>query len=116
VSIFLAGSMILILSGCADYVIPAPDCPEGTRGLSYASDIQPIFDKNCIACHSGSQVPDLSAGWSHAELVDGGYVAEPEFACESLLYQKFSGSHSGRATDEEILKILGWIQDGAPDN
>jgi hypothetical protein len=116
VMFLLAGSIILILSGCSNYEIPAQPCPEGDRTVKFSADIQPIFDKKCISCHSGNQAPDLSAGWSHDELIDGGYVEEPEFACESILYQKFSGSHSGRATDEEVLKILGWIQEGAQDN
>ena len=67
-------------------------------------------------CHSGSQAPDLSAGSSYQELTDGGYIADPEDACESILYQVFQGTHGSRATEEEILMILGWIQDGAPAN
>ncbi len=97
--------------------IPAPECPDGTTGLSYSADIQPIFNTNCIVCHSGSQAPDLSDGWSRDELMDGGYVmVPPDNPCESPLYQVFSGTHSGRASDEEVLQILGWIQDGAQDN
>lgn len=112
----MTGLMILILSGCANYEIPATECPEGAEDVSFSGDIQPIFNSNCISCHSGSQSPDLSDGWSHGELVDGGYVAEPEFACESILYQVFSGSHDGRADTVQISQILGWIQQGAQDN
>jgi hypothetical protein len=116
VILFTTGLLIAVLSGCSNYVIPAPDCPEGTIGVSYSGDIQPIFNSNCITCHSGAQAPDLREGWSYDELTDGGYVEEPEFACESRLYQVFFGSHDGRASDEEILQILGWIQEGAQDN
>ncbi len=76
--------------------------PMETLGPSYAADIQPIFNQNCIACHSGSQSPDLSDGWSYDELMDGGYV-DTDFPCESILYQVFSGTHDGRATEEEVL-------------
>ena len=108
--------MVLILSGCSNYEIPAPECPEGTGGVSFKGDIQPIFNSKCISCHSGSQAPTLSEGWAYEELSDGGYLAEPEFACESILYQKFLGTHSGRVSDDELMQILGWIQEGAQDN
>ena len=111
----LTGSLILILSGCSKYEIPTPPCPEGDMTAKFAADIQPIFDKKCVSCHSGSQTPDLSEGWAYDELIDGGYV-DTDFPCESVLYQVFSGSHDGRASEDEILQILGWIQDGANDN
>jgi len=115
VMILLTGVLILSLSGCSKHTIPVPPCPDGTLGLSYSADIQPIFNSSCIACHSGNQSPDLSDGWSFDELTDGGYM-DTDFPCESGLYQIFSGTHSGRASDEEVLDILGWIQDGAQDN
>ena len=112
---FTTGLMILILAGCSNYEIPAPECPEGTEGVSFKGDIQPIFNSNCISCHSGNQSPDLSDGWSYEELTDGGYV-DPDFPCESKIYQVFSGSHSGRVNDDEYMQILGWIQEGAQNN
>ncbi len=111
----LTSSLILMVSGCSKYEIPTPPCPDGDMSAKFATDIQPIFDKNCIVCHSGSQSPDMSAGWAYDELIDGGFV-DTDFPCESRIYQVFSGSHDGRATDEEVLKILGWVQDGANDN
>lgn len=116
VIIFATGLVITILAACDNYTIPTPDCPEGTSGVSFSGDIQPIFNSKCTSCHSGAQVPDLREGWSYDELINGGYVAEPDFACESILYQKFSGTHDGRASDDEIMQILGWIQEGAQDN
>ena len=114
--IILAGSLILILSGCSKVVIPKPECPENLpTNVSFAADIQSIFDKNCVVCHSGGQSPDLSPGWSYEELIDGGYV-DTEFPCSSVLYEIFSGSHDGRATEDEILYILGWMEEGAQDN
>ncbi len=113
--LLLAGFLILILSGCSHEQIPS-NCPEGTLGMSFSGDIQPIFDASCTSCHSGGPSPNLSPGLAYDEIIDGGYVEGPENACESVLYQVFSGSHSGRATEEEILKILGWIQAEAQDN
>ena len=116
VMIYLTGALIFFLSGCSNYEIPAPPCPEGISGMSFSRDIQPIFSNNCLACHSGNQSPDLSPGWSYDELTGGGFV-DTEFPCSSLIYQAFSFSvHDGKLTEEEQLKILGWIQEGAQDN
>jgi hypothetical protein len=114
--IILTGSMILILTGCTKYEIPKPECPEDLpTGVSYSADVQPIWDQNCVMCHGGGQAPDLSPGWSYDELIDGGYV-DTDFPCSSELYEIFSGSHGGRADEEELLTILGWIDEGAQDN
>lgn len=113
--ILLTGALVLILSACTKYVIPTPPCPEGDMTAAFSADIQSIFDAKCITCHSGGQSPDLSEGWAYDELMDGGYV-DTDFPCESVLYQIFSGSHDGRASEDEVLQILGWIQHGAQDN
>ncbi len=106
----------MILSGCTKYEIPAPECPEDLpTDVSYGGDVQPIFDQNCLSCHSGGQSPDLSPGWSYDELIDGDYV-DIDFPCESVLIQVFSGSHDGRATEDEILTMIGWIDEGAQNN
>ncbi|MEN8201848.1 MAG: hypothetical protein ABFS28_04570 [Bacteroidota bacterium] len=112
----LTGALLLILSACTKYEIPTPPCPDGDTTAKFSADIQTIFNNKCIVCHSGSQSPDLSDGWAYDELIDGEYV-DPDFPCESVLYQVFSGSHGMKgATEEEVLQILGWIQDGAQDN
>lgn len=114
--LILTGSMIVILTGCTKYEIPKPECPENLpTSVSFAGDVQAIFDQNCVACHGGGQAPNLSPGWSYDELIDGGYV-DTEFPCSSLIYEQLTGSHSGRASEEELLTILGWIDEGALDN
>jgi len=112
----LTGALFLTLSGCTKYQIPAPECPEDLpTNVSFSGDIQPIFNANCIVCHSGGQPPNLSEGWAYDELIDGGYV-DTDFPCESEIYQVLTGTHTGRATDDEVLTILGWIDEGAQDN
>jgi hypothetical protein len=112
----LTASLIVILAACTKYEIPKPPCPEDLpTNVSYSADVQPIFDANCVVCHSGGQSPDLRPAWSYDELIDGGYV-DTDFPCSSELYQKLIGSHDGRATDEEELIILGWMDEGAEDN
>jgi hypothetical protein len=115
--IFLLACMgVLSLSECAKYQIPKPECPEDVpTDVSFSGDIQPIFNNSCVVCHGGGQAPDLSPGWAYEELIDGGYV-DTDFPCESGIYQVFSTTHGDRATEEEILTILGWIYEGARDN
>lgn len=114
--IILTGSLIMILSGCTKYEIPKPECPENLpANVSLSGDVQPIFDQSCVACHGGSQSPNLSPGWSYDELIDGGYV-DTDFPCSSILYETLTGSHDGRASEDEMLTILGWMDEGAEDN
>ena len=111
----LTGSLIVILAACTKYEIPKPPCPEDLpTNVSYSGDVQPIFDANCVMCHSGGQSPDLSPDWSYDELVPE-YV-DTDFPCSSLLYETLTGSHTGRASEDEVLTILGWIDEGAEDN
>ena len=111
----LTGSL-LILAACTKYEIPKPPCPEDLpTGVSYSTDVQPIFDQKCVMCHSGAQSPDLRPDWSYDELIDGEYV-DTDFPCSSLLYETLTGSHGDRIEEDEVLTILGWIDEGAEDN
>jgi hypothetical protein len=85
---------------------------------SYADTIQPIFNKNCINCHNGGIVLNLTAGNSYDALINGGYVeTDTTKADQSLIYTKLlSGGHDGRATNTEEALILLWIRQGAKDN
>jgi len=113
--LILTGSLLMILTGCTKYEIPKPDCPEDLpTNVSYAADVQPIFDARCVMCHSGGQAPDLSAGWSYDELTGGGYL-DTDFPCSSSLYTKLAEGHNA-PPDEELLTILGWISEGAENN
>jgi hypothetical protein len=115
----LAGSLV-VLAACTQYEIPKPPCPEDLpTGVSYSADVQPIFDQNCVMCHSGAQSPDLSPDWSYDELIEGtdsngNPFVDTEFPCASGLYEKLAAGHN--AEEEEILTILGWIDEGAQDN
>lgn len=112
----LAASLVVILAACTKYEIPKPPCPENLpANVSFASDVQPIFDQKCTMCHSGGQVPNLGAGWAYDELIDGAYV-DTDFPCSSYLYEKLTGSHADRIEEDEVLTILGWISEGAQDN
>lgn len=107
-----AGVLWLFVLSCESYIIPPPEIP---TGISYAEQVQPIFDDKCVSCHSGGIPPDLTPEVSYEELMDGGYVDtdNPE---SSELYQKLLGTHNSRATEEEKLTILQWITEGALNN
>ena len=80
----------------------------------FASDIQPIFNANCITCHNGSRSPDLREGKSYSALSKG-YVNSP--AESSRLYVKITSSdHLPRTSDTQKLMILNWIKQGALNN
>jgi hypothetical protein len=114
--LILTGSLLVILAACTKYEIPKPPCPEDLpTNVSFSADVQPIFDAGCVMCHGGAQVPDLRPDWSYDELIDGEYV-DTDFPCSSKLYETLTGSHADRIEEDEVLTILGWIDEGAEDN
>ena len=112
-ALLVSGVLLLLASGCEKYIIPPPVIEEG---VSYAEQVQPVFDDKCISCHSGGIPPDLTAEESYEFLTTNNYVdtLNPE---SSLIYTKLlSGAHAGRATEEDKLVILQWIKEGAQNN
>lgn len=111
-------SAVIGLSSCEKFSFRLPDVdPETTWPLS--TEIQPIFNANCIKCHNGTQSPDLREGKSFQSLTTGGYVNVSDPA-SSILYTKIEGStHRSRTpdmTDNDRKKILYWITQGALNN
>jgi hypothetical protein len=115
----ILGAMVLIaavegFSSCEkySYTPPAVD-PDAT--WHFQTDIQPIFNANCVTCHGGIKSPDLRDGKSYLALTKGGFVTAP--AESSNLYSKMKDSdHSARSTEAEKLKVLYWITQGALNN
>jgi len=107
--------------------IPAPSTK---TGLTYATDIKPIFDTSCIKCH-GEQKPkaklrlDSLAGTLKGS--ENGKVIEPGKSEKSVLVLNIA--HLGdeddfmpppknkmglkKLTDEQIGLIRAWIDQGA---
>ena len=107
------GILFALATGCEKYIIPPPVIEEG---VSYSEKVQPIFDANCVSCHSGGLNPDLRPDMSYEFLTTNGYVdtLNPE---SSLIYTKLtSGPHESRATEEDKLTILQWITEGVQNN
>jgi hypothetical protein len=115
--IFVALVLIAAIEGlnsCEKYSY-TPPAVDPTATWHFQTDIQPIFNSNCVTCHGGTRSPDLRAGKSYLFLTTGGYVKAP--AASSRLYlQMTSSDHAPRSTDAEKLKVLYWITQGALNN
>ena len=116
------------VSGCVyDFVAPAPAPPldgggNGETTVSFTSDMIPIFQNKCTACHKPGGVeptPDLTADKAYNSLHTSTYLnlTTPE---ESYLYVHLysdANAHSQKKfTAAEALTVLTWIQEGAQNN
>ena len=110
----------LSLGGC-EYEFVEPEKVIVPEVVSFADDIQPIFDNGCniSGCHvSGFGVLDLSAANAYQDLFRKGLI-NVEAPQESGLYTKLtdgSGTHQGRSTPSEQAIVLEWIKKGAQNN
>ena len=93
-----------------------------TEDVSYAADIQPIWNAACVNCHNGNEPPDLSAGISYQDLLNNGWVV-PDDAESSILYQSLLGTNGvslmppgAPLTTAQINLVRDWINQGAEDN
>lgn len=91
----------LVVYGCASAPTPSPTpspTPTPTpSGLSFARDIQPIFNANCVVCHQGANGP-------------GGLSLEPASAYKNLVNVKSTESPLMRVAPDKsyiINKLLG---------
>jgi mono/diheme cytochrome c family protein len=99
---------------------PAP----AASAVSYATDVQPIFDQNCVKCHGGSdgKKGGLSLK-SYDDLMKGGQdgqVIVPGDAANSMLVQAIAeGKMPKRAPklpQAQIDTIAAWVNAGAENN
>jgi mono/diheme cytochrome c family protein len=84
----LAITVILVsiigLSSCEKYTFSPPQVnPNDT--VYYQTDIQSIFNSDCISCHGGATSPNLTAAKSYNALTKGGYVTPDDetYKCKS---------------------------------
>jgi len=140
---FLAGAAlvaaVLLSSGCSDWGDEPADDPDdgGPVGpppttVSFATDIQPIFDASCAGCHGagGNAGLDLRAGVSHGNLV-GVSASEssldliaPGDPLASWLYLKLTGAQDvgspmppgSPLPQSQVELVRVWIEEGALDN
>lgn len=116
---------MLALTGCYKTVTIVENPGNNiTKELSYASDINPIFQKSCAlsGCHaSGSKAPDLSTANSYKSLADGGYFKANDPDNSELIFwltgKKSPAMPLGNAPDQDIIaNVYAWIKQGAKNN
>ena len=121
--------MLLILAGCSDMGDPVTTAPGGQ--ISYASQIQPIFNQNC-GCHITGTFPKNLHLNSYATLmavppdpnapVDAPVVI-PGQPDSSHLYLRLTGVEQPQMpfggpylSDDLLNTVYQWIEQGAQNN
>ncbi|HKQ49775.1 MAG TPA: hypothetical protein VJZ71_17000 [Phycisphaerae bacterium] len=123
--------------GCQGNVNTPP--PPSGQMVSFANQIQPIFNAHCIDCHSGGGPPlsgvtlNLEAGVAYAAIVNQPSEQDASFTLVvpgipngSLLYWKVSSDtppvgstmplFGARLSANEVALLRDWIAQGAPNN
>lgn len=105
-----------------DEIPPEPVTPIPAT-VSYSTDIQPLWNANCISCHkAGATSPDLTAANSYSALTTNNKYIVPGNASTSLVYKLMTGAASplmpagGKLSDSKIALINKWINAGALNN
>jgi len=110
--------ILLIASSCEyEYYTPEPSTVDPEVVVSFNTEIVPIFEGKCVACHDGSSVFSLKADKAYENIINKNLVnlESPE---ESVIITKLGvGNHSQytyTATESDL--ILFWIKQGAENN
>jgi hypothetical protein len=100
----------------------APAAPSAQPTIAFATDIQPILEKNCMSCHGDAmQMSKFDLRSREAAMSGGahGMVIVPGSADQSKLYRMVAGLEkpqmpmSGVALPpEDVAKIKAWIDQG----
>ena len=103
------------------------ETPEAVSGPGFAADVLPLFQKQCIVCHSATQSLGGWDGSSYAGVTGSGDhapVVVPGDPDGSLLVQKMLGTQTVGAQmpmaqllpPEQVQVVIEWIRAGAADN
>ncbi len=124
---------LVLLTGCSDHGDPVTTVTDpgggGPDPVSFASEVQPIFNANCVGCHGagGNAGLDLREGLSRTNLVgmaavgSAGDLVVAGDSAASVLYQRLSGvggtmPPTGGLPATDIATVQTWIDEGALDN
>lgn len=126
-----AVGLVLLCTGCSDRGAD-PTGPGGGEPppVSYAADVQPIWNANCVGCHGGTAGLFLEAPGSRANLVGAAstnwsgqrvVAGDPD---ASILYRKLTGDsgvgdrmpQGGALGAGDLETVRRWIAEGALDN
>ncbi len=118
---------------CSDAGTDPPPSGSGSSTVSFANQIQPIFNNfGCTNCHGSSGNLSLAENQSHGNLVNKNAEADctslkrvlPGKADSSVLFKRVSSSDCGAQMPKglaplspaNINLIRDWINQGAPNN
>jgi mono/diheme cytochrome c family protein len=101
---------------------PAPAQPDAQGSQFYTTQVQPIFQKNCYACHTGGQAAGLRVDSREALLKGGesGAALVPGEPTKSLLIDAVQQTgdirmpKGGHLKQAEIDVLIAWVKMGAP--
>lgn len=106
-----------------EVVVEAPATDEVVAAISYAAQIQPIFDNKCIKCHGVDSVKEgldmrtydaLMAGSHNGAVIVPG-DAENSVTVDLLVRGKMP-KRGPKLTAEETQLIIDWVTQGAQNN
>ena len=122
---WLLGVSMFFLSSCTkDYVIHQAVEPQDTtvvETVSFSGRIIPLFETNCIACHSeGFEVLDLTPANAYQQLIEKNEI-DTLSPTNSNLYLRLNSQTNpmpptGNISADSIAVVLKWIEEGCENN
>lgn len=117
----VAGSAVLLTTAIWSQT-PVPAVPDVQGSQFYTTRVQPIFQKNCYACHTAGQAAGLRVDSREALLKGGesGPAVVPGEPKKSLLIEAVQQTgevrmpKGGHLKPEEIDDLIAWVKMGAP--
>ena len=88
----------------------APQAMDVPRGFSYTREIQPIWDKHCIACHAGDKNPEkqdvpLSLLGDYRPITNPEIYGRAKWRLTRRIYGTSTKGHPGRAFSESYINL-----------
>ncbi len=121
IKILILMGMGLFLNSCYYDEFPEATVPDV---VSYQDNIQPLWDNDCVECHSGNIAPDLRPDRSYDALIKGGFVVKGDADASNLYLSLFEGTGislmppkpTGPWPDSNRNIVETWINQGAENN
>ena len=120
----------VLLTGCASAspapTVASPQTAQPNRpptaqpvAVSFAKDVLPIFEQQCVKCHGGDKPSAGLSLESYAGLMKKPVIQPGNADGSSLVGLIVSGAmpkRSPRLSDAQIKAIKDWVNAGAPNN
>jgi uncharacterized membrane protein len=94
------------LTNVEEDTIPDDNTIDPCATTSFATNVKPIIDNNCIQCHNGGQFPDLR---TFANISANATRVKNQVSSRSMPV-------GGSLTNAEIEAIVCWVENGTPNN